>query len=231
MATVGVVTGLAAESACLSGTAAAGDLDVRCAGVRPAAARALADVLAAAGCRGLVSFGLAGGLIDGLAPGTLIIADAVVTPEGTRLAVDPRWRGRVVAALAGLGGVTGGAIAGVDQPIGAPEAKRGFARARGAIACDMESHAVAAAASAAGLPFVVLRAIADGAERPVPAWLAASIGADGRPHLGVILAGLARRPGDLALLLRLAADSRRGLAALRRLVLRTGPRLCFEFGA
>lgn len=229
MAALGVVTGLKTESDCLAAFSRAG-LRLRCAGARPQAALDAARGLLAEGCHGLLSFGLAGGLAADVQPGALIIADAVVAPDGTRFAADRAWHGRLVDALAGDRNVIAGTIAGVNRPVGSPAEKQALARARGAVACDMESHMVAAAALAAGAPFVVVRAIADAAAGTVPDWLEGAIQPDGRARIGVVLAGLCRHPRELALLLRLARDSGRGLAALRRLALRVGPRFCFDAG-
>lgn len=227
---LGVVTGLAAESGCLEALAAAGCLRVRCAGTRPDAALAAARELLAAGCCGLISFGLAGGLAPGLAPGTLVVARAVITADGTHWPVAGAWHHRLVTALAGESEPITGPIAGVDRPVATPEAKRALGRTTGAVACDMESHKVAEAAAAAGVPFVVCRAIADDWSHAVPGWLDRSIARDGRPRVGFVVAGLCRRPGDLPALLRLAGGSRRGLAALRRLAARVGPGFRFEIG-
>lgn len=228
---LGVVTGLAAESDCLEALAAWGYLRRRCAGARPDAALAAARELLSEGCCGLISFGLAGGLVPDLAPGSLVVARTVITPDGAHCAVAGAWHRRLVTALAGEGEPVTGAIAGVDRPVATPEAKRALSRATGAVACDMESHKVAEAASAAGVPFVVFRAIADDVTHALPGWLVGSIAPDGHPRVGSVIAGLCRRPGDLPALVRLAGGSRRGLAALRCLAARVGPRFRFEIGA
>lgn len=236
MAALGVVTGLKTESDCLAAFSQAGQLRVRCAGARPQAALDAARSLLAEGCHGLLSFGLAGGLAADVRPGALIISDAVVAPDGTRFAADRAWHGRLMDVLAGDQAFADeqemrtGIIAGVNRPVGSPAEKQALARARGAVACDMESHMIAAAALAAGAPFVVVRAIADATAVTVPDWLEGAIQPDGRARIGVVLAGLCRHPRELALLLRLARDSGRGLAALRRLALRVGPRFCFDAG-
>jgi hypothetical protein len=74
----------------------------------------------------------------------------------------------------------------------------------GAVAVDMESHRIArvAAESGAGLPALAIRAIGDPAGRALPALAATALGEDGRPRVGPVAAGLMRRPGDLAALLR-----------------------------
>src|SRR5690348_3529706 len=101
---------------------------------------------------------------------------------------------------------------------GAPVAGRWAAlnRQSAAIAIDLESHLVADAAAAAGLPFAVLRAVADPAGRALPPAALIGLDAAGRPALGRILWSLMRQPAQLPALLQVARDTRRALAALRR---------------
>ncbi len=60
--------------------------------------RALTEAVAR-GCSGIISFGTAGGLAPDLAPGTLIVADALDGPFG-RISTDARWSERIAGALA-----------------------------------------------------------------------------------------------------------------------------------
>jgi hypothetical protein len=80
----------------------------------------------------------------------------------------------------------------------------------------MESHGVGAAAAAAGLPFIVVRAVADPARRALPPAALAGIGQDGRRRPLAVLLRLALRPLDIGDVLRLAGDSRAALRSLGR---------------
>jgi adenosylhomocysteine nucleosidase len=91
----------------------------------------------------------------------------------------------------------------------------------------MESHAVAEVAHERGIPFLGIRAIADPAGRRLPTWLGGVIGEAGRPRLRMLVKGLAAHPGDVADLVRLAVDARRGMATLRRVAAGAGPLLAF----
>jgi acyl CoA:acetate/3-ketoacid CoA transferase alpha subunit len=95
---------------------------------------------------------------------------------------------------------------------------------------DEHSHAGMAnryVAGASGLPFGVLRVIADPAERNIPAAALAGMRSDGEIDFLAVLASLANRPGQLPALLRLAADTRRAMAALLRCCDLLGPSLGF----
>ena len=74
MTRIGVITGLARESACLNVFPADRRPAVRCAAAKSARALTLARELAGEGCQGLLSFGTAGGLTAGQSPGGVIIA-------------------------------------------------------------------------------------------------------------------------------------------------------------
>ena len=218
VAVAGVVVGMAAEAACLTGLGDA--VRVVRSGARPDLARAGAEALAAGGASVLVSFGIAGALVSGLAPGHLLLPEAVALPGGGSIAVDRRWR---ETALARLGEVNGGRLAGSDLPVTSAAAKAALARATGAVAVDMESHVVAAVARARGLPFLVLRAVADPAERGIPAPALAGLGPDGETRPWAVALRLLAAPWTLPALLRLARDSEAGLAALGAAVARLGP--------
>jgi len=216
---IGVVTGWRAEARCLEGLA----VEIACSGARPARARAEAARLLARGAAGLVSFGLAGGLSPAVAPGDLLVAETVLLPGGAALATDAAWRGRLLAALAAAGiRPHRAAVAGSDQLLATTGAKRALFEATGALAVDMESHAVAAAAQAAGRPFVVLRAIADPHDQALPRAALVALGPGGEVRLPALARALLARPGELPALLRLGARSRRALARLRRVVLLAG---------
>ena len=227
-AAVGVVAGLRAEARCLRG------LNVRivCTGGSPERARAEAARLVAEGAAGLVSFGLAGGLAPELRPGDLLLPETVRAPDGPALTADPPWRERLRAVFE-RGGfrATGGALAGSDRIVATACEKQLLLEASGALAVDMESHAIAAVASGAGVPFVILRAIADPHDRVIPQAALEALRPDGRVRLPSVLGGVIREPRQLIALLRLGRDTAAALATLRRAALMAGPALGFDRGA
>ena len=217
MSGIGIVTGLNAEARILRRIPNLAPERLACAGASTARARAAAERLAAAGATGLLSFGVAGGLTPELPPGSLVLAEAVVE-DGEPRAASAGWHAAVLA-VAGPGlALRAGTLAGSDRPLTSAADKARLHRTSGALAVDMESHAVAAVAAARGLPFLALRAVADPADRSIPAAALGAIGPDGRSRLGPVLAGLARRPWELPALLALNDAFRQALGALERAV-------------
>lgn len=209
---IGVITGLASESRRLRRTQTQ-DLDIRCAGASAKAAGDLARAFIEEGAAAIIVCGIGGGLADGLAGGTLVVADAVLDTGAARHACDADLRDSLLAMLDGS---VRGDILGLDAPACTPAEKRRLRARTGALVCDMESHGVARAAASAGVPFCVVRAVADPLARAVPDWLAGAIGDDGRARLGWIVRGLVRRPGDLGALWALKRDAALALDGLGR---------------
>ena len=222
----GVITGLAQEADCLDVFPAGARPTVGIAAARPANAAALAGEMISSGSKALLSFGMAGGLSADLKAGAVIVASSVIAPDGTVFETSVSWLEKVRAVIGE--DATIAAIAGSDAVVASPEAKRALAEDTGAIAVDMESHAVARVAAAEGAAFLIIRAVADPVDRAIPAWVLGNISDAGRPRTGAILAGLALRPWDLAALVGLKGDSDRALASLRRVAGRLGPSFGFE---
>lgn len=135
----------------------------------PGAERAAAAAARAieAGARGLVSWGLAGGLDGALAPGAVVAPRRVRTEAGEAFAVDPDWHSSLVA-LADDFALDCGDLLSVAAALETPESKRAAGAATRAVAVDMESAAIGAVAARARLPFVVLRVVVDGATDALP---------------------------------------------------------------
>jgi len=197
-----VAVGLASEAALLPpGTR------VLVSGGDAARLAALLDALPG-GVAGVLSFGIAGGLAPAARTGEVLVAGTL--HAGRAFAPDAAW----TASLAARTGAAVVPLAASDTLLADAAAKRALHEATGAHAVDMESGAVARFAAARGLPFAVLRAVADGPEEALPRAAHHALTPDGRPALGTVLAGLARRPWDLPALIRLGSASARAHAAL-----------------
>jgi hypothetical protein len=162
-----------------------------------------------AGVTRLLSFGIAGGIAPGVARGALLAAEALRVGEELFLP-DPDWTAQIVART----GAAPAVLAASDVLVPDAVAKRALHAATRALAVDMESGAVARAAARHGLPFAVLRAVADVAGEVIPS--AAAITPAGEPDLPRVLRGLLRRPWELPALLRLGRASAAAHARLRQ---------------
>lgn len=205
---IGVIVGLKTEAQALrDATAGREDIAIAVAAASPARAQALAQAMAARGARLLVSSGMAGALDPDLRPGDVVSAARVV-------AADARYEAahHLLDTAALLRRFP--ASYGSDVAIASTADKRRLAE-RYLAFVDMESHGVARAAAAAGLPWLVLRAIADDAETSLPAWAIESMTADGGIDPSVAALAIARKPTRLLMALRLARANSKALLALR----------------
>lgn len=227
MSRVGIITGLLSEAHIVERAAGALSAEdqpmVAAAGGDAGRAREQAAKMARDGARGLVSFGLAGGLDPALRPGALLLPAQVVAAPDTRHATAPDWRARVAAALAALETAATETIAGSDRALITSADKAALRRECGAGAVDMESHGVAQAAANAGLPFLVMRAVADPADRAIPKCALVGMGPQGEIRTAAVILALMKQPRDLPGLCRLARDSRAAMTALRRAAVLAGP--------
>ncbi len=222
------MTGLAREADCLNVFPSAQRPLVRISGARTERAYAQSLELIAEGCQGLVSFGTAGGLTPDLEPGAVIIAEKVVTADGRNFQTSEPWRRRFLEAAGGAGTGAPMAIAGSDRVVASSDAKRALAADLSAVAVDMESHAVGRAAEEAGLPFLVVRAVADPVGRAIPKWLLGCITEEGGTRHGAVVSGLLGNPWDLPALIGLAGESTKAIRSLRRVARRVGPFFGFD---
>jgi hopanoid-associated phosphorylase len=176
------------------------------------------------GAEALISFGIAAGLAWNMEAGTCVVARNVVD-DGTSYASDPVWSGHIRSVL-GLSELV--TIAGVTQPLRSGAEKTALHEETGAAAADMESHIVARLAAKHELPFAVLRAVADPANREIPDAALAGMSSDGSLNIGGVLVSIAKEPSSLRSLVRLAADTRLAMGTLLRCHDLLGPR--FGFG-
>ena len=215
-----MVAALAAEAAVLAGAR------VLLSGMGPEAAAQAATRLADEGVAALMVFGVAGGLAPGLKPGDLVCPTEIIDEQSRRYAADASWRARLLGRLPQP--PRDGALLTVQAPLLSAADKAAACKRSGAIAVDMESAAVAAVAAAAGLPFLVLRAISDSANDAIPVALAGTVDRYGQPRLGRVLATLLRNPALIAELPRLSRGMNAALSSLRQAARAAGPALSFD---
>ena len=151
------------------------------------------------GAKALVSFGLAGGLDPGLRPGTVLVPDTVIV-EAAAVATDAALRARL-----GRGGAA--PILGARDVAATVAVKQSLFTMTGAAAVDLESGAVALTARRHGVPFAVLRAICDPADRDLPQAALIALDQGGMIGMGRVLGSVAARPWQIPALVRLARDA------------------------
>ena len=235
---LGIVTGLRSEARLLRG------LDVACISIGGKAEGAEAKIarLVEGGATGLVSFGIAGALDPDLRTGDLIVAEAVSSADGELWLAHLPWfralvpqtspvtpalsrgpsegQARADEWIPAQGRADGrvatrfGAILGLDGLLGSPSDKAAAFTRSGALAIDMESHHVARAAAAHGLPFIAVRAISDRADQALPACFADFVDGEGRTKMSAVLAALIFGRVKLGELLAAGRASRRAHQAL-----------------
>ena len=217
MTRVGIVTGMRVEQDCLETAIQALPESKQpllfCAGGSNERARDGALAMLDQGAEALLSLGIAGGLATGLSTGDVVLGDAVIGHDNVRRETHQSWRGQIQAALQG---VYIGAICASQNAVRSPEEKSSLHQVHGAMAVDMESGGVSAAADTAGVPFLALRIVADPAHRAIPPAALHGLAPDGRQRALAVLLQLLRRPGDAPGLIVLARDSKAALAQLRR---------------
>jgi adenosylhomocysteine nucleosidase len=171
------------------------------------------------GYRGIVSFGVAGGLASSLRPGDWVVASSVVDSQTSNV-TDRAWSNKLLSVIQGARYAP---IVGVDDPIAHPTIKRELHRTTGAAAVDMESHVVARLAAEHNLAFAAVRVIVDPAERAIPPAALVGMNADGRTNVPAILRELIARPTQLTRLARIALDAFVARSEMQRVRQLLGP--------
>jgi adenosylhomocysteine nucleosidase len=206
-----IVTGLVQEARIAAGPG----MTVICSSSDPQQLRALLTVFDPTTIRGVISFGVAGGLDPSLKSGDIVVATEV-------LAGDTRWlaglalnEGLIASFALGRRRIVRGRLAGAEQVVAAQHVKAALHSETGAAAVDMESHIAAAYAAEAGLPFAALRVISDPANRALPSLAMSVIKPNGDIDLRRVLRGIVRNPLTLLDLVSTGIDFNRALRSLR----------------
>jgi len=206
-----IVTGLAQEARIAAGPG----MTVICSSSDPQQLRALLTVFDPSTIRGVISFGVAGGLDPSLKSGDVVVATEVMAGDARWLAGVALNEELIASVALGRRRVIRGGLAGVEEVIVAQAGKAALRSETGAAAVDMESHIAAAYAAEAGLPFAALRVISDPATRALPALAKAAIKPNGDIDLRKVLRGVARNPTTLRALVSTGIDFNRALRSLR----------------
>src|ERR1700751_743490 len=160
----------------------------------------------------LVSFGIAGGLAPELEAGTVVVSGEVVSGKH-QWAVEPNYMRRLSDFAHSIGAIRGPVLGATSILATRTEKKHAWTTTR-ALAVDLESEIVARVATALGIPFIVLRSIADTAQRDLPPASLIPLSADGKPDLLGVLGAVLRGPFQVAGIIGLARETWIALSAL-----------------
>lgn len=206
-----IVTGLKQEARIAAGPG----LTVICSSSNPVQLREMMTSFDPRSIRGIVSFGVAGGLNPALKSGDIVIASRIVTakrrwPTEASLTEDivalPMKRGRSIVS---------GVLAGVEEVVLGQIGKEALRATTGADAVDMESHIAARYAEYNGLPFAAVRVISDPAHRALPQITMNAIKPNGNVDVWKVMRGIARNPRTIPHLISTGRDFNRALRSLR----------------
>ncbi len=180
----------------------------------------VAETAVRRGYRGMISFGVAGGLAAHLRAGDWVVASAIRESHGAHnnRSTDAVWSRRLLSLI---GRAVHAPIVGVDTPVAEPAKKRELHRATGAAAVDMESHLMARVAAEHKLAFAAVRVVVDPAHREVPSAALLNMRPDGRADTRAVMRDVIARPSQLSPLARIAMDAfaaRSQMLRVRRLL-------------
>ena len=206
-----IVTGLLQEARIAAGPGMA----VICSSSDPKQLRALLTTLDPTAIRGVISFGVAGGLDPSLKTGDVVVATEVMAGDTRWLAGLSLTEAQIASIALGRRRVVRGLLAGVEELVAASTCKAALRSETGAAAVDMESHIAAAYAAEVGIPFAALRVISDPAHRALPVVARKAIKPNGDLDLRQIVGSVVRNPRTLRALVSTGIDFNRALRSLR----------------
>ncbi|HEY8332745.1 MAG TPA: phosphorylase [Tardiphaga sp.] len=206
-----IVTGLVQEARIAMGPG----MTVICSSSDPAQLRVLLGDFDHTSIRGVISFGVAGGLDPELKSGAVVIATEVVAGDRRWPAAESLSDELIAGAGIGRQTVFRGGLVGVEKVVTGQAGKAALRSETGAAAVDMESHIAADFAHAAGLPFAALRVVSDPAHRALPELATSAIKPNGDVDLRKVMRGIARNPMVIRALVSTGRDFNRALRSLR----------------
>jgi adenosylhomocysteine nucleosidase len=168
---------------------------------RGRAARATHALLDAHRPPRVVSAGFAGGLDPALRHGDLVLADTIVDCQGHHA---PLLLAEAASMVPDISSCRVGRLLAVDRIIRLPGEKRDLGVKHQALACDMESLAVAEVCRQRGVPLLAVRVVSDTADEELPADIEKLLAqASTAARWGTAIGSILRRPSTLKDLLRL----------------------------
>jgi adenosylhomocysteine nucleosidase len=180
-------------------------------------AASAAETLVKHGATQLISWGCAAGIDEVVQPGDLILAAQCVNVDNDVFNSDCNWLDRIKVSLPKSIKVYNSRIAESKAVVASSAEKVKIAKATGAVALDMESSAIAKVAQDHGLPFLIIRAVADPLAMALPNAVSYALDNQGEVNLARLLGYLSLHPFELPTLIRLGLHFNSAKATLKLL--------------
>ncbi len=177
-----------------------------------------AQAIAAERPRFVISCGLAGALRSSLVPGSLVLASAVRDESGETVNANEKLLQTTRKALVDHAPVIEGELVSATRVAATRDEKRALV-GPGRVAVDLESWAIARAATRAGIPWLALRVVVD----PLDADLPAFTREPQRSYLGAALRHALRGPRHLLEIAQLGLRADTAIRALQQALIHLAP--------
>jgi adenosylhomocysteine nucleosidase len=188
-----------------------------------AARRATEDLLALHRPAWVVSAGFAGGLAEPVRKGHFVMTQQVVNEAGQALNVGLKLPPETLAAQKSL---HAGRLLSVDRLIREEAEKRQLARQHEAVACDMETWAIADACAAQKTRFISVRVITDAVDDELPREVENLLEQKSLAgKLGAVAGALLNRPSSVKDMWKLYEEAQRGSSRLAKFLEGTAAQL------
>jgi len=235
---LGIVAALPAEAKCLAGWPDKYDvLDASSqipsrhtdkpllfiSGIGSEAARDGAVCLVGQGATALLSWGCAGALSSKLEPGDLLLPEIILAEEGQLFHTHEIWRKRLTEQLTDTLKWHKDMLVESSRMVSGHEDKQSLASTSGAIAVDMESAAIGRVASQAGIPFMVIRAVADTVDEKLPSCISEAMSDRGQIQMRRLFPSLILQPVLWPKLIRLGRHFHAATRILKFVSQQSGP--------
>jgi nucleoside phosphorylase len=200
---IGIITALRAEAHCLSreklSPGRPHDISERLSlvlsGMGESNVGSAIESLLKHGVEGFISFGTAGALCDGIKAGDIVIPKNIVDANGAIHSVSSSWQEHLLQSLAKCrAAIHEGDLLTANTVISAPAEKNRLHNKSKAIAVDMESAQICAAATTANMPTVALRFIVDDASMTIHDAILKNTDAYGHLGFPALLLSIAKQP-------------------------------------
>ena len=192
MKCIGVISALPSETKCISGytlpvnspVQLGNNLIVTTCGIGAERAQKAANQLLEKNVTSLISWGTAGGLVDKLNEGDLILPGKIMSSSGQNYSANANWIKHIHNSL-NENSITihYDLLANPEKILGSIQQKSEFQKKTGAVAVDMESAAIAKVAMERNVPFIAIRSIVDKSNMFIPACVLQNINEFGQPDI------------------------------------------------